>query len=166
MKILLSGASSTGKSTTAKVLSEMTGLPIIDNISRNSPYEMHTKEHQQYMSDKVFETSQMDNHILCRTPFDVWAYSVGFKIDNNAQDSRNAYEFAMRRPKIIYFPINLIPIVDDGFRPVSEELNQTVDSQIRHQISTYNIDHYTVLKESPEERAQHIIEYLEESWQE
>ena len=166
MKFLLSGASSTGKSTTAKILSEKTGLPIIDNISRTSPYEMHTVEHQKYMADKVFETSQLDNHIMCRTPFDVWAYSIGFNIQNHAQDSRNAYLFAKSNPIVIYFPINVIPIVDDGFRPVSEELNSVVDSEIRKQLMYYGVKYHMVGKGTPEERAENIIKFMEESWQE
>ena len=166
-QIWLSGSSGTGKSTTGRILSKRLELELIDGVSRSSPFQIHTLEHQQYMSKTIFNLRDKEDFVSCRNPFDVMAYSIGFKINNLAMDSLHSFLFAKGHPIIIFFPFGQIgEIEDDGFRPVSPELNQVVDEEIKKQLMYYDIEYYEVKKESANARANSIIKYLEEKWQE
>lgn len=160
--VFLCGSSGTGKSTTAKILGDRLGMKVIDNVSRSSPFDMTSFDHQLYMSKTIFGLTKKDNLISCRSPFDVLAYSVAFNIPNLSMDSLHAFLFAKGNPTLIYFPYNMFPIVDDGFRPTSPVLNRQVDSEIRKQLEYYKVEYYQVKKESANSRANSIIQYLED----
>lgn len=159
--IWLCGSSGTGKSTTGKILAKKLGLDLIDGVSRNSPFEMHTLDHQQYMSRIIFNIRHRRNFVSCRSPADVLAYSIGFGINNLEMDKAHSDIFFKSKPILIYFPFGMFPIENDKFRPTDLNLNQIVDFEIQKQIKETNLNFYTVGKESAEERAKKIINYLE-----
>lgn len=161
-QIWLSGSSGTGKSTTGRILAKKLGLELIDGVSRGSKFDMHTLEHQQYMSNTIFGLRGKNNFVSCRSPLDVLAYSVAFNINNMAMDSLHSFLFAKSNPTIIYFPYGHLNIEDDGFRPISPVLNRQVDSEIKKQLDYYKVEYYEVKKESANSRANSIIKYLEE----
>lgn len=160
MTIWFTGSSGTGKSTTAKLLGEKTGINVVDNISRSSPHKMGTVEHQAYISKKVFD---LNGRLIIspRSPFDVLAYSVVYEVPNLAMDSLHSFIFASSKPVLFYFPYGQFPIVDDNFRPTSPVLNRQVDEEIRKQLRYYGVEYYEVKKESANSRANSIIQYME-----
>lgn len=164
--IFFSGSSGTGKSSTAIALGQALNMKVVDGISRNSPFEMHTLEHQKYMSRNVYATcTSIDNRILCRTPLDVWAYSKAFKINNQVMDEDNLVRFIKSDPTIIYFPPYWKP-KNDGFRPTSVDFNAVVDNSISSIIEEFELKSYTVKNEPVKQRVQNIIKFLEDTqWQ-
>lgn len=164
MNVYLTGCSSQGKSLTARLIAKRLKLNVLDNISRSSAFKIDTKEHQMYMSETVYNSCiTMHDTVYCRTPLDVYAYSMAYKSGRSIlfEDRIRAKCFAAGLIKVIYFPY-LLPIEDDGFRPTDPAFNKRIDLSIKKQLEIYNIDYYRVLLESPEERVEHIIKFLEE----
>jgi hypothetical protein len=154
---MLTGSSGSGKTTQSLYLSDLTGLPIVDGISRSSPFLMGTSEHQQHVSRRVYKKCMKTVAINCRTPIDVAAYTIVNQV-YSPMDQQHIELFAASKPVVIYFPM-LQVIEDDGFRPTDLEFNRKVDDAILDLLGRYNIDYLALSYSSPEERAKEIMHY-------
>ena len=163
MNIYFAGCSGQGKTTTANWLSKRLDMDVVDGLSRNSPHQMGSDDHQIYLSQTVFSACRnTENSIHCRTPFDVWAYSTVYERGDLNLDYDHAARFASQSPTVFYFPYWLIP-KSDGFRPTSEELNKAVDREIRDGIAAFfgEVTPFIVPEGTPEYRVDWIIKALE-----
>ena len=167
MNIYLTGAHSTGKSTVAQIIKERTGFCTVPSVSRNSPYEMGTEEHQRYVMDKVFyQYSKYDGLILERSPLDVYAYTKLMQIESEYGRQKMKVEAFFRGighsdSPIFYFPI-YFDLEHDGIRPGQEEQVE-IDKFIVSYLQKNNIDYYTIPDTTPEERADFILERVAEN---
>lgn len=156
--LFLCGSSGVGKTTQSLILSGALGLPIVDGISRSSPFLMGTSEHQQHVSRRVFKKCMTQKAIHCRTPIDVFAYSQVNQV-NSPMDKQHIEFFAKTNPVVVYFPM-LDVIEDDGVRPTSREFNEKIDECIRGDLERYNITHLVLpVSDNPGERSLEIIKY-------
>ena len=158
--IYMTGSSGTGKTTMALLMSDVLRMPIVDGISRSSPFLMGTDDHQQYVSRRVFKKCMTQTAIHCRTPLDVNAHTQ-VNSSNSPMDKQHIQLFAATKPLVIYFPM-LEEIEDDGFRPTDWGFNEKVDTCIKQTLSEYNISYLELSLGSTRERASEIITYLEE----
>lgn len=157
--VYFTGASSQGKTTTAKLLSQELFWPISDGIARSSVYSQGTVENQEWLSRQIYHNCMSrQNKIFCRTPLCVAGYSHAYNI-HCPIDEQHIEMFARSNPIVIYFPM-ILPLVDDNFRPVNVELNEAVDQTIKTKLDEYNMSFYTLGPGSPEERVQEIMSYL------
>ena len=167
MNIYLTGAHGTGKSTVAQIIKERAGFCTVPSVSRNSPYEMGTEEHQKYVMDKVFyHYSKYDGLILERTPLDVYSYTHLMQIESEYNRQKMKVEAFFRGIKqseepIFYFPI-YFDLENDGVRPGQVEQVQ-VDRFIYNYLQDNNIEYHTIPYASPEERADFILERVAEN---
>lgn len=158
-KIFMSGCSGSGKTTVAKLLSDKTGLSIIDGVARKSPHKIGTKENQDYIYHELGRQFWQDG-IHCRTIIDVAAYS----------DLINHYHYYLfddfwgsyRHHPLVYFPYPDWGIEDDGFRPTDEDTNRRVDSFIKERLDSYNIKYLHLSAKSPEDRVEEILDFWSE----
>ena len=155
--LYLTGSSGTGKTTQSLHLAAMTGMSIVDGISRSSPYLMGTSEHQQHVSRRVFKKCMSQKAIHCRCPIDVAAYTKVNKV-YSPMDEQHLTIFASTNPIVIYFPM-LDHVEEDGFRPTDFDFNRQVDEYILEALERYNITYLALSKNSPEARAEQIIKY-------
>lgn len=157
--VFFTGSSGQGKTTTAKIVSERLQVPVWDGVSRSSPFEMGTREHQEYISNEVFARCTAYDGVHTRTPIDVLAYTYVFGTGNYAKDGHHVFKFLSTHPKIVYFPM-LLEVEDDGFRPTDIELTRKVDRHIQDTLHIYGVTYLTLDLESPEERAEKIITFV------
>lgn len=162
MNIYMSGAHGTGKTTTAKIITEKTGMTVLPSASRNSPYEQGTYDHQDYVMDQVWKRClRHDNTIHERTPFDVYAYTNAMHVEALVEKHRMkidafARSIKQRGESLFYFPITFELHLDE-FRP-DEMMQLTVDSIMRHHIERTEIPCIFIPDGTPEERANFILE--------
>lgn len=158
MTIFFCGSSGQGKTTTANLLNEATGLKVIDGISRSSVHKHGTDEHQQWLSKTIYRISMTEKGIHCRTPLDVYAYTQAYGRYSPC-DETNVRFFSFKKPVMIYFPLLFKDIEDDGVRPTDLKLNETVDGYIKSALDRYNFNYLALQGNSPEERVQDILNY-------
>ena len=155
--IYFTGSSGTGKTTQSLLVSSVLKMPIVDGISRNSPFLMGTSEHQQYVSRRVYRKCINMNAVHCRTPIDVAAYTKINGVDSPLDD-QHCSEFAKTNPVVVYFPM-LDHIEDDGFRPTDYEFNFKVDYLVKKYLDYYGIEYLSLSSDNPDDRANEITTY-------
>lgn len=164
MNIYFTGSHGTGKTTTAKLLSNRTAFGILPSVSRNSPYKPGTVEHQGYVMDKVSQrTMRHDQTIQDRTPIDVLAYTQMMNFESEyahqlMRVDRFLRGIAHSGEPLFYFPI-VFPLQSDGVRPGKWEQIE-VDSLIRPLLNRLPVNFYTMPSGTPEERVDFILERI------
>lgn len=164
MNIYMSGAHGTGKSTTAKIITEKARFGLLPSASRRSPYEQGTFDHQDYVMNQVYKRCAMyDETVHERTPFDVYAYTISMHVEALVEKHRmkiDAFARAIRQQgnTLFYFPITF-PLKADGIRP-DEMVQREVDSIMQYHIERTGIPRIFVPEGTPEERADFILKEL------
>lgn len=168
MNIYMTGASGTGKTMLATALSDRLGMYESPSVARTSPYKMKTQICQDYVMHCVdYQCRWLDEAVISRTPIDVFAYSYVWDLQlKQAVDV--AIRFLEDNPIVLYLP-KYWPTPSDGFRPT--EGQDRVDRAIEYGLLTFynyaGIDKeeanlYTVQHESVSDRADHVIEWMNE----
>lgn len=156
------GASGTGKTTVAVMLSDHYHMPVYPSITRNSPWPMGSVEHQGYIRNKMHELTQtQDNTIFDRSPIDIAGYDIGYKMgDQYLKSMALAEEWAKTEPILLYFPLFWSPEFD-GFRPTDMSLAKSVDGVISNFLGFNEVEHCYMPNVSPEERFELAVEYID-----
>lgn len=162
MNIYMTGASGTGKTTTANMLSEHYNLPVYPSITRNSPWPMGSVDHQVYIRNIMYNLTQtQDNTIFDRCPIDIIGYDVGYKMKREFQRSMSLADAWIReKPIILYFPYFWEP-EDDGFRPTDETLARCVDGVISNYLWSREVEFLYMPNMSPRERLDLAVDYID-----
>lgn len=178
MKIILTGAHGTGKTTVLKIIQEWLDIKPITEIARTfakkgvSINEKGTLDTQKLIFEeyeRIFKEN--DNYISDRGLTDVCAYTMAaFGVSSPGSDSFKFAElaaFQLKRIKEltadqihIYFPIEF-PIENDGVRSTDTYYQHLVDRNLRRVLRDGLKSYITLPKGlSPEERAKWIINEL------
>lgn len=165
MNIYLTGSHGTGKTTTAKIIAEKTGLSILPSASRMSPFAQGTVEHQKFVMDQVYKRcSTWSDAIHERTPFDVYSYTSVRKMDSIiAAQKMKVESFAriarLHEVPIFYFPVTF-PFPGNDPERASRKEQLIVDDAIFNIIRIERVKFVAVPKATPEERADFILKEL------
>lgn len=172
MKILLTGAQGTGKSTILKEL-EKEGFDVITEVVRNlaksgvKVNEMGDEEGQK----TIFKTYQKllnekTDYVSDRCLVDVAAYTNYLVCEGKIHPSllweqlEDVEDFTLSNPKalVFYFPIEF-PVVDDGFRSKDEEFRKKIDENIKNILNSRHIP-YIEVRGTVEERLNTIKQHF------
>lgn len=164
MKILLTGAQGTGKSTILKEF-EKQGWKVITEVVRNLSKtgvkinEMGDDEGQITIYNTYKELLNNDNNYISdRCLIDVTAYTKHLVRNGKVHPSvlweqENGIDEFMKNNLttiVFYFPIEF-PVVDDGVRSVDEEYRKEIDTYIKDILDSKKIP-YVEVKGTVEER--------------
>jgi nicotinamide riboside kinase len=168
-RVVLVGASSTGKTTVAELLkSELEGYKFISESTRTvRSYgfpinEEGTNATQLAISSFHLEALLQDSNLLLdRGYLDLVVYSRF--LDSIDKATMNYIEGTWDRvkhcyTKFIYFPIEF-KSVDDGVRSVNEEWRESIDREFVKELEYNNIEYLTVTG-SPKQRVDQIKKYI------
>lgn len=164
MKIIYTGAQSTGKSTILRHYKDL-GYPVITEVVRNlskqgiKVNEQGDTSGQELIFDTYYDIlSRSKNYISDRGLTDVLAYTkylydrdrVSQRTLNEQLHSLKIFNQAHSDILYIYFPIEF-PVVDDGFRSKDENFREEIDKNILDILINNNIP-YLKISGSVEER--------------
>ena len=159
MNLYMAGASGTGKTSLAEVLSDRLAMPIADSVARTSPYPFKTEDNQEYVTATVeYQCLSLDQHIITRTPLDVLGYNEAWGVTLE-RTYQSVERFIDSDPVVIYFPIYW-DAPEDGFRPTDMRDMRQVDSVIHARLYWSDVDYFRLGNESIDSRADHVIEWL------
>ncbi|MBU0598723.1 ATP-binding protein [Patescibacteria group bacterium] len=182
MKLALTGAQSTGKTTLAKELSKLFNLPLITEQSRtvikqfNVTAPKYLKEEElpdfqwKLFASQIIEEQSKKNFISDRCPTCFAAYASQFCKDETfikeyAQKIENYLLLVKPYDLIIYVP-PMFPIEDDGIRSSSEEVQHKTDLLIQHFLemwkTKYGLNIMTINKASFQGRIKQVENYIED----
>lgn len=176
MKIIFTGASSTGKTTILNILKEKNPeLRIITEVARNlhaegvKINEQGNEEGQQMIFNKYVDLLfQNGDYISDRGLTDVYAFSTWhyaheeLSLDELAREMGEIENFKNMFKKDIvwvYFPIEFTS-EDDGIRSTNEEYRAYIDDAIHQTLEDIDVDYLTV-SGTVEERLNQIKTYIE-----
>lgn len=165
MNVYMSGPHGCGKSTTAKIVAEKSGLGLLPSASRSSQHKQGTVEHQDYVMDQVYKRcATYDVVVHERTPFDAYAYTEVAGLDQlleKHQMKMDAFARSMKNQGdiLFYFPITF-PLYQDGVRP-DEKTQAAVDDIMRSHIERTEVPCLMVPGGTPEDRADFILSSIE-----
>lgn len=178
MRIAISGASSTGKTTLAKALSnheylKQKGISFIKSKEREILNEMGFKS-----MDTMSPMKQLEFQRL----FFEWKLSIETNIDNYITDCSFvdvASYYALREISIspeyilsickemslkynlhIFLPIGLIEFDMDGYRSVESELHKTIHNQILSFYNEWDVKYYTIKTNVLIDRINNAIKFI------
>ena len=170
MKIAITGAMCTGKTTLVAELSKIYGLPIIPEVARlalAAGFKLDQGDDvrpQMWIALKqlLLEKSVGDNWVADRCLIDVLAYSTVLLGEQNETTKiiRDvATEYVPSYDYIIYLPCAQFSIEDDGVRLVDEDEQRRLDSAILAAAQQLNLTMHTVVGTVQErvEKIQSII---------
>lgn len=173
MKIILTGAHGTGKTT---ILNHYKGkMPVITEVVRNlikqgvKINEMGDEEGQHIIfNTHIKNLSEAPEYISDRGPTDAIAYSAyHYEMQEGKVSLKELkYEidelgkFIKNNPDIIwcYFPIEF-PVVDDGVRSTEEEFRKYIDESIKEVLDVFVVNYYTITG-TVEERIKQMDEII------
>jgi hypothetical protein len=181
MRILLVGASSTGKSTILKMMGKKyKDLKLITEVVRRLVKseglvinEGGRTATQKRVFDIYLKELEQDNYVSDRCLVDVLGYSFAnyALMDLNDPERPIFHEECQRQMaevidwfndhddvKLIYFPIEF-DSVDDGVRSTDEGYRQSTDYFMKRILNSLRVNYLTV-HGTPEERMKQISEYI------
>lgn len=177
MKIAFTGASSTGKTTTALSLndffySQKIKITSVDarkmltekgykNVGEISP-EKYILFQEDYLAKKIELEKDLNSFCAERSYIDILAYAIaGSAIDENKAKHNNLYHLCKKYTSTyvmhFYFPFGLIPFQKDGYRHNSIENHEKVDYLIKKFLQEWDVPFIT-LKETDLVKRSHIIQ--------
>lgn len=164
MNIYFTGSHGTGKTTTARLLSSRLGYSIVPSVSRNSPHEPKTIDHQRYVMEKVVYRTMMHTYTVQeRTPVDVFAYTKLMGMKKLYRHQQMCVDRFLRninhaREPIFYFPIHF-ELENDGVRP-DEHAQEYIDKEIILELERARVNYHVIPDASPEKRVDFILERI------
>ena len=169
MNVYFTGSHGTGKTTTARLLSSKLGYTIVPSVSRNSPHEPKTLDHQRYVMEKVVYRTMMHTYtVQDRTPVDVFAYTklMGMKKLYRHQQmcvDRFLRSIGHAKDPLFYFPIHF-ELENDGVRP-DEHAQEYIDKAIVLELERSGVNYHVIPDASPEKRVDFILERINKNAQ-
>jgi len=186
MKIALTGASSTGKTTLAKalvgsefektcvkeylsfdtrrILTNM-GFHAIDDMSNDEYIEFQ----QQVIQAKIKNEHNKNNYITDRSFADYAAYIIT-RVGVNKKSPpiekllRKCKKLSMTYDITFFLPIGRVEFVPDGYRVERADYHKRVEEEILKRLKIWNILYYRIekydVRESINEVQEHIKDYL------
>lgn len=156
MKIILTGAQGTGKTTILKYFSNeySTITEVVRNLSKqNIKVNEEGDEEGQKTIFNLYNTllSKKCDYISDRGLTDVYAYSTYHFLQNKLSQNELDTEFKKIKAfnennkdvKYIYVPIEF-NVIDDGFRSTDEEFRHFIDDAIHQTLEDLNVEYLTV----------------------
>lgn len=179
MKIAFCGAGGTGKSTTAKLVAEATGLPLIPSPSRMCflKHGVATEDEQNDMTPEARYRLQFDifhaikdlytehkDGVFDRTLLDNFNYLM-FRCHDIVQQDEIEFcddvtHYSLMDPdvKLFYFPLYNWKIEEDGMRTMKPAPRFMADYCIRGYLDKYKIPHFRMENFSIGRRVDSILE--------
>lgn len=172
-RIILSGASGTGKSTVLNLFKEA-GYPVVTEVVRTLIKEkgivineQAPDESQMLIFEGVMDSIRGNKFVADRGLADVLGYSeVGYtrgNISGNvfAKQQELALKFTHDNPDIIYifFPVEF-DIVADGIRSTDEVYRGQTSQAIENWVCSLSKNQYLTVHGTPEERFRQILDYV------
>ena len=161
MRVFLTGASGTGKTSVGKILADRLNLDHMPSVSRQSPFKHGSVNAQRWIQQELVEVAN-DAGVHDRTLIDVYGYNQAYgQTLLNGHLLESVAAWASTDPIVIYFPI-LFNAVEDGVRPTDKDFNITVDASIKTALDVFLEGRYVAVGEgTAEERADDIYEYIQ-----
>lgn len=169
MRIILTGAQGTGKTTVLNLLKDK--YPPITNVCRTLAKggvklnEMGDTKSQALIFDTYTRLLKQENYVSDRGLTDVFGYSAWLckngKITREEllREEQLLRGFVENYPAIyFYFPIEF-PVINDGVRSIDEEFRKEIDNNIRGNLLSY-VEHFFTVSGSVEERTKCIRDVL------
>lgn len=175
------GAGGTGKTTTADLVSDMTGITRIPSSTRSvfKRLGLETEEAQEQLSgagrislqlgiqEAFFDSLRGRKEGLTdRTPLDHWCYSLyycgNWMDDTFSKDMRGRIVKALKRfSHVFYFPLVTFPTQSDGMRKDGFGYRLCYDMLLRQALREFEVNALTVrINVSAQDRAKQIAQYL------
>jgi nicotinamide riboside kinase len=174
MRLALSGASCTGKSTIASLLAERfpslmrvntDGRAILSRLGFGgidllSPQQYITFQ-KLYIEEKLQLESHKNDFVTDRSTIDCLAYwNLACKGDSDVQENHQIELRCLGHVSvydtIIYFPFGIVPYQDDGWRGADVSFHERMDEELRRLYTTHTIPVYRLLSVDPIERCEEI----------
>ncbi|MCK4623340.1 MAG: ATP-binding protein [Desulfuromonadales bacterium] len=184
MRIALTGASSTGKTT---LLNDLLMTPmfkqhgiinvqlnirgIIDTIGiqadgRGTNYRQRRKFQWTLLEKKTLQESSHVSYVTDRSTVDMAAYWIvrdtkgpldteGEKYLTKCREIASKYDFH------IHLPFGAIPFVSDGQRPSSEIYNKKTCEAMKGLLEQWELPHISLTQSGREERVEEVVSYLQ-----
>lgn len=183
MRIALTGASSTGKTTLLEDLLETPffrayGISNVKLDVRKTIELMRIKaggvvgeQNRQrefqwgILKKKLILEDLYDNYATDRSTVDMAAYWLVRDTDGNLDEESKNYlskckVFASRYDFHVHLPFGAIPFVEDGQRPSSELFNKRTCDTIKNLLKQWNLPHISLVNTGRKERIDEIISFL------
>lgn len=187
-RIIFIGAHGTGKSTLAKELSGMLGMPVVESVAREATKDFKILENECMISSNIPERYCKNAYqkVLCsmsywdfmrwvgaevpcimtRCPLDTIAYAMA---DDDITDHTTSeclkvlqeddkFRKALESSLFVYLPIEF-GIEDDGVRPTDVEFQSRVDEAMRKLMNMFGILPQ-VVSGTVKERMNSILQYI------
>lgn len=175
-KILLCGASGTGKTTVLNKFKEE-GFDVVTEVVRTlvkekgiKINEMGDEEGQKIIFDAVDESVKNDYIVADRCWVDVLAYTA-WSVKQETIDKSimmpfiehfiDSMTYQENNVLFVYFPIEF-PVTDDGVRSTDEEYRKSIDIYIKGILKESGY-HYITVHGTPEERVEQIKKAVRDS---
>lgn len=149
MRVLITGAHSTGKTTLAKMLSEETFVPYVTaDIFRNRRDGLRLNEipeqEMDSLEERFIQKTHFQNHSFIT---DSWGETVRWYSKNTSLWSREKFNDFDH----VFFLFPEFPEVDDGFRPMDHKFRMEVSNGIFSYLRENRPD-FQILTGTPEQR--------------
>ena len=169
MRIILTGAQGTGKTTVLNLLKDK--YPPITNVCRTLAKsgvklnEMGDTASQALIFDTYAELLKQENYVSDRGLTDVFGYSTWLCKNGKITREELLREelllrgFVENYPAIyFYFPIEF-PVINDGVRSIDEEFRKEIDNNIHGNLLSY-VGHFFMVSGSVDARIEGIQDVL------
>lgn len=186
MRIALTGASSTGKTTllndllrtavfkrTKIVKSQLDVRKILHAMGiradgKNANRQQLRDFQWALLEEKIRQESVLGSYITDRSTVDMAAYWITRDAINGIDADGERYlekcqSYASRFDVHIYLPFGKIPFNEDGQRPIGRVYNENSCKAIQELLEKWNLPHVTLIKTEPHERVEEVLSFLMQS---
>ena len=183
MKIALTGASSTGKTTLMEDLLETASFKdagissikldirkIIDSMHLNVDGQRSSRSRLRAFQWSVLrEKIKNEAHLKCfitdRSSVDMAAYWIARDSDGRLDKESELYlsackEVASKYDIHIHLPFGSIPFIDDGKRPTSESFNQKTCEMIESLLEKWKLPYLSLTPSNRNQRVDAVLNHL------
>jgi len=186
MRIALTGASSTGKTT---LLGDLLKTTIFNNAhiiksqlnvrnilsemgvradGRNNNQQKRRRFQWELLEKKISLESNLGSFITDRSTVDMAAYwivrdTVGGIDTEDEKYMKECHTYALKYDVHIHLPFGKIPFTNDGKRPTDKAYNEKSCRTIKELLQEWELPHISLEKTDPIERVTEVIDYLDRS---
>jgi len=185
LRIALMGTAGVGKSTTARMLHEHTGIELhselesrlIKNLIRKGiikdKYSFSPEQSKQFQNKSLSIRERLasrNSFISDRTAGELWVYHQIYCGPHSTQEEldkfkERCYHVMKRYTHLFLFPFGIIPLVDNNYRNTNAEYQHRVRGLIEKMLSEFKL-RYIRLEEkakTKEERFQEVLSWIQKA---